>query len=257
MRLVFWLILLANVAFFYWHVSRPPAAEPPLIVEEPLAPGVKPLVLLRERGLSSTPGPTARPKARPATVAKAPTAAPSKPPVVAPPAPVEPAPSAPAKPPAVVFACFTLGPFGDADSARAVNETLQPMGVQTELREQTRRSVTGYWVYLPPSPSYTAAKRKVAALRKQGIDDMYIMGKGKLKNAISLGIFKRKSTATDRFNEVRRLASEVVMTPRYRERKEYWLDLRVDSSKTDTVAAIAVVAEELPKVKLSQRDRCE
>lgn len=251
MRLVFWLILLANVAFFYWHVSRPPATEPPLIADEPLPPGAKPLQLLRERGLASgplrsAPGPAASTAKTPIPVAPEPAPAAHAP---------MPAPEPPAPP--VVLACFTLGPFADEDSAKAVSETLQPMGVETTLDQRQHRSVNGYWVYLPPRPSYTAAKRKVAALRKQGLDDMYIMGKGELKNAISLGIFKRKSTATDRFNEVRRLAGEVVMTPRYRTRKEYWLGLRLDSANTDTVAAIVAVAEELPQVKLSQQTSCE
>jgi len=289
MRLVFWLFLLLNLAFFYWHYSQSQTVEPPLLQTEALPAGVERLVLLRERGLgtqnpaqsSSSPTPPplatttetetgfsveprateeATPAPGPVTVVEQaqPNAAPEpatgmKPAPEAMPeteTPVEP-------PPPIVLTCFTLGPFKDESDAGRMYKALRALDITPQQRLSERREAKGYWVYLPPRKSYADARRKVQALKEKGLDDMYVMGKGKMKNAISLGIFSRKSTATDRFNEVRRLDPATMMKPRYRSIKEKWLDISIDSAHTETLARIAALADSQQGIELVQRKVCK
>jgi len=153
--------------------------------------------------------------------------------------------------------CFTLGPFKNESDAGQMYKALRKLEVAVEQRLVERRIPRGYWVYLPPLKSYSAARRKVQELEAMGLDDMYIMGKGEMKNAISLGLFKRKSTATERFNQVRRLDPSTVMRPQHKTVKEKWLDLAVDSQDTDKVADITELAERYAGVGLTQLKACK
>lgn len=274
MRLVFWLFLVLNLAFFYWQYSQPQKAEPALTQTESLPAGVERLVLLRERGLDapsrllSSAVADVEPEPSAAVVAQSGKDAASVPAPLkkevkkeAQPAPASkpepglvPEPEPPAPP---VMACFVLGPFKDESDAGLMYKALLGLGVTPEQRLTERREVKGYWVYLPPLKSYADAQRKVQALKDKGLDDMYIMGKGEMKNAISLGIFSRKSTATERFNQVRRLEPATMMKPRYRRIKEKWLDLRVDSAQTEMIADIAALAARHAGIELVQRKACK
>jgi len=266
MRLVFWFFLLLNLVFFYWQYSQPQKVEPPLLQTEVLPAGVERLVLLRERGLgtaSQTLAPAAPNIPQPAVAEPEPElpastvehanqeAAPAPIPVEAEALP-EPEP-----PPPIVMACFTLGPFKDEADAGRMYKALRALDMKAEQRLSERRELKGYWVFLPPLKSYADARREVQALQEKGLDDMYIMGKGGLKNAISLGIFTRKSTATERFNQVRRIDPATMMKPRYRVIKEKWLDLAVDSAQTEKIASIAALADSQPGVELVQRKACK
>lgn len=269
MRLVFWLFLLLNIAFFYWQYSQPKKSETPPPVAEAVPEGVERLVLLRERGLSAPPAKTVRKESRKQVVTSG-EPAPAVPTEPSAPQPlketaippvgrgeprVKPVPpKQPAPPP--VMACFTLGPFKDESDAGQMYKSLRRLGVTVEQRLVERRIPRGYWVYLPPQKSYSAARQKVRELEKMGLDDLYIMGKGEMKNAISLGLFTRKSTATERFNQVRRLDSSTVMKRQYRTIKEKWLDLRIDSGRTDAIADIAALADR-HDVELAQQKACK
>jgi len=229
MRLVFWFFLLLNLTFFYWQYSQPQKAEPPLLQAEALPSGVERLVLLRERGLGmasqaqasvvpNIPQPAPEPPASTGEQVSQ-EVAPAQIPLKAEALP-EPEPPAP-----IVMACFTLGPLKDEADAGRMYKALLALDLRAEQRLSER------------------ARRKVQMLQEKGLDDMYIMGKGEVANAISLGLFSRKSTATGRFNQVRRIDPATMMKPRYRVIKERWLDLTVDSAQTEKIASITALAD--------------
>ena len=113
-----------------------------------------------------------------------------------------------------------------------------------------------YWVYLPPFESYAAAQDKVKDLRKNGISDLFIMGKGEKQNAISLGLFSNKATADQRQEEVTALGLQPVMETQYRTSILEWLDIEVDSKRISTIATITAIADDYITANLSQHS-CE
>lgn len=282
MRLVFWLFLLLNLSFFYWQYSQPQKPAPQLVQLESLPAGVERLVLLRERGLGAqmparvTDGLTTL---QPISSSSAPAGgtpehensqrdvrenktlggkdqaalAELKP-------ESEPSPAAEEiskAPPPVVMACFTLGPFKNEAAAGQMYKALLPLDIMVEQRLSERRIPKNYWVYLPPQKNYAEARRKVESLLKKGLDDMFIMGDGEMKNAISLGLFKRKSTATARFNQVHRMNSSTVMKTQYRVITEKWLDIKLDSTQTEKLANIEKLVDALPGVGFEQQNSCK
>jgi len=93
-------------------------------------------------------------------------------------------------------ACLEWGPFSAADlkAAQSAVDALQPALPVTQRDVQT---VVGFWVYIPPLDSRTEVERKIAELRKLGIEEYYaVESQGPMRNAISLGIFKTEEAAS-------------------------------------------------------------
>ncbi len=235
-KILFLFFLLLNAVYFYTQFDdTTELASSTVLKQPPLPQGVDKLVLLRERGLgggnpvlpSSSPDkPSAKPINRLAT-----------------PSGLQHEPS-----------CFTLGPFVSADIAKRSSRTLAALGVDVEYREISQRTPRGYWVYLPSSKSYQAAKRKANELQKKGLKDLYIMGKGGHENAISLGLFTRESAANSRFQQVKKLGLKAVLETQYRVNRQSWLDLKVSDGEVATVANITEMTDRLQRAELGQNE---
>ena len=152
--------------------------------------------------------------------------------------------------------CFHLGPCTRAPLAERAIAAANKLAVKVVRRKASRRTPKGYWVYLAPSKSYKAAKRKVAELKKKGLTDLFIMGNGKRKNAISLGLFKNKEVAEDRLKQVKSMGLKGGFETQYQVSEQSWLDMSVAGNKTATVAALTEMADGFPKANLTQR-KCQ
>ncbi len=262
MRIIFLFFLLVNAAYFYTQSDLFNAQSGSVILkQQDLPEGVERLSLLRERGLgasskkttSESVEPIISPKEdkpdlkslikKPVTkkVVKAKTS--SK--------PKKPVPVKSAKP-----ACFTLGPFKKTLTANHADEAISVLGVVVKQRQVSQRRPRGYWVYLPAFKTYDAARKQVNALQKKGLKDLFIMGKGQHKNAVSLGLFKREGAADERFQLVKKMGLSVKKETQFRVRKLVWLDMTVPGNKTSTVASLTEVADKYSGTNLSQR-KCE
>jgi hypothetical protein len=275
MKALFLFFLMLNAAYFYYQSEVQDDAAAPTILKQPVLPsGVDSLVLLRERGLGIVAEPTqtdVRQDAAPTAAARnKPAEAVSEaavnqktvnadrvtkvevsPVITASKRAGDKSPVAPEK--SVEPACFTLGPFEQANAANRAAETISALGVSVAHREESQRTPKGYWVYLPAAKSYLAAKRMVTELQKKGLTDLYIMGKGSRENAISLGLFNNKTTAEERFQQVSKMGLKAVFETQYRESKQVWLDMSVAGNQTATVATLTEMAEGLPNASLTQR----
>jgi len=259
MKILFVFFLLLNAAYFYMQFDAANEPESSAILKQPPLPrGVEQLVLLRERGLGQKT--TSRPESRSSKTQQSVT---QKQASAAPAKPVRKPEKIAKKPPVAQQkqrpkktrepACFTLGPFVKTTVASRSIDALNALGVDVKRREVSRRTPKGYWVYLPASKSYQAAKRKVKALQQKGLKDLFIMGKGSRKNAISLGLFKQKNAANERFQQVKKLGLKAVLEVQHRVSKQVWLDMLVSDGKATTVAGISEIADGVKLAELTQR----
>lgn len=181
MRLLFLLLLLANLAVFamlQWGGSMTAAhnAHPALYPER--------IALVGE------------PRATPS---------PSTPPVRAPIPASQPALASASKPNTNDKICMTWGPVAppQLDNAGAALD-------QLKLGERLTRQALGtpggpYWVYYPPLASKTDADNKAAELANLGVKDLAVIRPaGKWQNAISLGLYAKQSIAEARVAELRK-----------------------------------------------------
>lgn len=252
MRAVFLFFLLVNAAYFYTQSDFFRDDKAPIILQKQKLPdGVNRLTLLRERGLGVTPKATEKPapippeeleKLQEVEKGEVETSNDSQ---------EEEAISE--APKSTQMVCFTLGPFAQASTAGRTAEAISALGVTVNRRQTSQRRPRGYWVYLPAFKTYDAAKKRVDELQKKGLKDMFIMGKGDHKNAVSLGLYRRKSAADERYQQVKKMGLSVNIETQYRVTKLAWLDMEVPDDQESTIAAISEIAGQIPKTTLAQR----
>lgn len=174
MRIVFFLLLLANLGFFAWaFLGTGRASDEPQLLEQQLNP--QDIRLLAPEQVAKIAAERAklaveRPK--------------------------------PLKTP--VLACLELGAFNPVDAPR-VQQALEPLALGARLSQRRADEVASYWVYIPPLRSRQSANLKAAELKKLGVDDFFIVQEDpKFRLAVSLGVFKTEEAANLRLADLRK-----------------------------------------------------
>jgi sporulation related protein len=172
-RIVFFLLLLANLAFFAWaYFGAGRASEEPQLLEQQLNP--QEIRLLSADQVAKLAAERAKQAERP---------------------------KAPPKP--SVVACLELGAFSPGDVPR-VQQALEPLALGPRLSQRRAEEVASYWVFIPPLRNRQAASQKAAELKKLGVDDFFVVLEDpKLRFAVSLGVFKTEEAARTRLAELR------------------------------------------------------
>ena len=175
MRIAFFLLLLANLAFFAWtYLGAGRASDEPQLIEQQLNPHE--IRLLSSEEVSKLAAERAKQAAE--------------------------RPKTPPKPP--VAACLELGGFSPSDVAQ-VQKALEPLGLGARLAQRRADEIASYWVFIPPLRSRQSANLKAVELRKLGVDDFFVVQEDpKLRYAISLGVFKTEDAANSRLAELQK-----------------------------------------------------
>ena len=191
MRLVFALLVLANVGLYMWATwyKDPPPVPAPVRAE--IAP--QKMRLLSEPGVKLTTRKAGPP----------------------PPAPVR-----------VVdgLACFALGPFARKDAAQAAATQLQAWQIDAAERTEQEQLTAAYRVFLPPFPSRQDAERKRRELTRLGFTDHAVIHEEGLDNAVSLGLFAVEANARLRMRQLAAKGVKAVFQALPATRELYWLD---------------------------------
>lgn len=91
--------------------------------------------------------------------------------------------------------CVEWGDFSGADLARAA-AALSSLQLGGKLSQRQVEREIGYWVYIPPVRNKAVVNRKIAELKALGVREYFVMQTaGHWMNAISLGVFKTRDAA--------------------------------------------------------------
>jgi hypothetical protein len=174
MRTLFLLLVAANLALWAWFQNYPPAessSDP-----EPARRQVQPdaIRLLDGKDLKAL--------------------------AVTRPVPASPS-TAPASPQA--GSCVEWGGFAVAEAPKA-EQALAPLALGARLGQRRSAETAGWWVFIPPQPNRAAALKKTAELKSLGVDEFFILqDEGKMRWAVSLGVFSTDEAARKRLEELR------------------------------------------------------
>ena len=186
MRAIFLLLVAVNLALFAW--ARYYAAGDGVTDAEPLRRQIKPesIRILAGPELAGLPVLKPRPVTEPAQSVSAETAR-----------------NASAETPAAGAACVEWGGFAVAEAPRA-EKALEPLALGARLSQRRSEETAGWWVFIPPQPNRQSALRKTAELKTLGIDDFFIIQEeGKMRWAVSLGVFSSEEAARSRLEALR------------------------------------------------------
>ena len=152
-------------------------------------------------------------------------------------APAEPA-GAPAHPGERPVVCLVAGGFEARGNLSGAEEWLESRGAEVvELRLETHREVRSHQVYLPPLEDRAKAVARLRAIRAQGVNDVAVIRKGPLANAISLGIFAVEGNRDRRVAALERLGYRPLSRDRVELVQRFYLESRTAEDPEDIRAA--------------------
>ena len=108
--------------------------------------------------------------------------------------------AAPAPPPAASDGCFRAGPWPGTPPSKAT-EWLREHGARA--LSSTPPLASYHRVYLGPFGDRAEAVRTMADLKRQGLRDMARIDSGPLRNAVSLGVYRKRENADRRVRALR------------------------------------------------------
>ena len=216
MKILVYLLLLANLSVFVWHFRWSGDAQRPAVAESTDTDSAPRLVLYREYRLRPEPVP-AEPATEPEQAVESATDIEEPEEVVA---------------TVAARQCFTLGPFARQADAKRVSGYLDELGINAARRMTKDKTRKGYWVFLPPAESRVAARETLARLKAQNVKDYFRVVTGAQKNAISLGVFSRSDLAQRRLRAMRKQGFEPRIDTVDLPRRQYWLDWPVPGNPT-------------------------
>lgn len=192
MRLLFLLLLLANILFFAWTlwIAPVPAAGGHAT---PSSRDSRAIRLLREE-------PAQRPDST-AAQGVGPTG------------------------PGAAASCVSGGPYLDRDVAEQAAGKLDGLGFESRIRASRDEVWIGQWVHIDDFATAADAENALAALQATGVTGAYLLADEPPGNVVSLGVFSDPGRAT----EVVAMATQAGFTPlvedSYRAENVYWLDV--------------------------------
>jgi len=110
--------------------------------------------------------------------------------------------------------CFEIFPISSEADLRQLQTLLKPYQIVVKSEKRSYEAIANHWVYIPSLPSTEQGKILLRQLRAAGITDVYMIEAGPNKNAISLGLFRKRSAAETRVARLAKNGFEVELLPR-------------------------------------------
>jgi len=127
--------------------------------------------------------------------------------------------------PRIALVCYSVGPLADESMREPLKAWLVAAGAHAELREDERRELSRYWVHVPPLADGEAARKLLASMRAKGLVDLHVIRRGNMANAISLGVYSRKSGLERRMAQLTKLGFDAQVRESYKTHKASWFDV--------------------------------
>lgn len=133
--------------------------------------------------------------------------------------------------------CFVAGPYPLLSNAQSSAKWFRGKSkVQAEIQADEVPIV--FWVYLPPYKSQKEANRQAQHLAHLGITDYVLVTTGKLKHAISLGVYRDQTSAQRRVDELHRKGYKRARLEKQRQgNKRYWLSVKMSATQKDLMVS--------------------
>ena len=144
--------------------------------------------------------------------------------------------------------CLFLGSFEREDEARALEQRLLSLDIESEVQSVDAAAGVDYWVYLVPLASRQASLRQLKELQARKIDS-YIIGQGDLANGISLGIFPRSDSAESVMQRLREAGYEPMLRELSRAHRAYWVRIAPESRRLASDALLESLARDFERLE--------
>ena len=129
--------------------------------------------------------------------------------------------------------CTSVGPYKEQQELKQLIDELGQDIKQTEFRTKSETK-TSYLIVSDAFATSQAAEAGMKEMKAAGVKDIAMMKKDS-KNRIALGVYRQKTSAEKRVNDLTAQGYNVQMKPRHREIQSYWADMLYKPASADVV----------------------
>lgn len=123
------------------------------------------------------------------------------------------------------LSCVSVGPFSDDSQMQVVAKRLEKAGFNATPRTTEGEVFAGYWVSLQGFATRADAELALARLHAAGVSDAYVMTEDSMPNTLSLGLYSDQSHAQQRRDDIAKLGFAPQLQNRMRHGEVHWLDV--------------------------------
>lgn len=121
--------------------------------------------------------------------------------------------------------CVSVGPFIDPTHADAATTELGRLGFTSRRRVSQDEVRVGYWVRVPDLATPEDANNALAMLRAAGLSDAYIVAEGEPGNTVSIGVYADPRRAAEVGATAEQAGFTTETSDRLRTIEVLWLDI--------------------------------
>lgn len=153
--------------------------------------------------------------------------------------------------------CYRIGSFNDAEAARMAQEQIAGQIPAAAVMAKPEESVEGYWLLYPKARDLDAARHHRAMLQQKGIKDVWLIDKGEMQGAISLGLFSTREEAES--HRIKMLAQNIQSQIQVRmvRNERYWVQFQWLESRQKLDEALVELRIEHPQLPLDNFESCQ
>lgn len=141
--------------------------------------------------------------------------------------------------------CVEWGSFTLAAAPRA-EQALEPLALGARLSLRRSEETAHWWVFIPPKDGKSGAQKAVTDLKGSGLVDFHVMQEeGKMRWAVSLGVFSTEAAAKGRLEAVREKGVRGAQAAP-RETVVTKVSLQLQGADAATRAKLAEIAQQFP-----------
>jgi len=237
MRIVIGLLLAVNALLFYW-ITQQSSQQDAMVAE--ISTNMPPLELLSETVLQKT-------EIAPSVAML------NSPPTIQNNTEQEKIEKPPTRAVFLELSCYSIGPFLNEKAVKSASSRLTELDVASEYKSEVRREVNGFWVFIPPLPSRSEARKVIEILKERGIKDFLIISNGKRRNAISLGFFGTHDGAEQHQTRMKALGLNPILEQSFREVSGFWLDFSSPNSPPLPESVVEAFRTQYDEVSMKKR----
>ena len=127
--------------------------------------------------------------------------------------------------------CISVGAFPNRIDVQDAVAALTERGFVTRQRDAQGDVWLGYWVYIDAIATQSEALAIVEQLAQEGMSEAYVIADGNNGSIVSLGVFSQQTRARQRFSDAQAVGLEPVITNRSQPGEVFWLDVTASDGR--------------------------
>jgi hypothetical protein len=123
--------------------------------------------------------------------------------------------------------CVSIGPFDDQNSAMTGASKLREKGLTPRQRVEKGEISKGFWVYIGGLKTDDEVAKVLRTLEQSHVDDAHVMPDAGDAHQVSVGLFSERERADRRAESVQKLGLQPAVAERKLPATVYWMDLDI------------------------------